>query len=48
MKPTLLALLVTAALLLLHGLLDRADRIAYARWVRESCLPGLATGDKKG
>jgi hypothetical protein len=44
MKPTMIALLAVSALLLLHGLIDRFerlndDRIAYARWVRDNCLP---------
>jgi hypothetical protein len=50
MRQTLTALLAVSALLLVHGLLDRFDRtnddrIAYARWVRESCLPS-AEGDR--
>lgn len=44
MRQTLTALLAVVALLLVHGLIDRADRInderiAYARFVYQSCLP---------
>lgn len=44
MKTTITALLAVIALLLVHGLLDKYerltdDRIAYARWVADSCLP---------
>lgn len=44
MRQTLTALLAVAGLLMVYGLVDRAerihdDRIAYARFVYQSCLP---------
>lgn len=50
MKTTLTALLSVVALLLVHGALDKFDRlnddrIAYARWVADSCLP-VHEGDR--
>lgn len=44
MKQTFTALLAVIALLLIHGGLDKYqrvldDRIAYAQWVDDACLP---------
>ena len=50
MRQTLTALLAVISLLLVHGLLDRFERsnderLAYARFVHDSCLPS-AEGDR--
>jgi hypothetical protein len=50
MKNLTISLLIVIALLLMHGLVDRFDRIndqriAYGRWVADSCTPE-AEGDR--